>query len=831
MKVYSRRWPLAVSLVVAACIGGLAAGEEAGSGDSGVAARHREKDEQMFKKQDEQIAQARELRKEERFDEAVTKFQEVLAELELLWKEYDSYKARARYNEYDRELRLLYRDRAKWLLAGAKTAFAEKRYEDGIRLANRVALDQNISNDLRREGESLRQYGNGLMNEARVNSEINAGIEKTAADLNKKNETIKKLFEEAKVFYNAKRYSNALDRIEQIYILDPFNMDALALAGDIYRQYYTYGFYRHKADVQSMVAVSEWQWAEPMFVLDKTETKTTSEVKRPGNDRTLAKLDKIIFPRFKFQAASISSVLDYIERRVKTDDPELKISRQNIPEDLSDRVKITMDLSDTSLASLIEYICMASGLKYVVTENGVEIGVNVSNLETMNIPVLATTRDAIMAESGESGGSDDVGGGAADPGLGGGGGGAVDRTAGGGGDSDSMLGSLGSTSTSNVKMTSAMLKAFFTKHGVTFGPGSSITYDARMQVLRVRNTPANLRRMIDLNKEMEAALDKPLVMIELKSLEISDGDLQELGFEWTFNGLRESAGNTWSFGMGQYAKPGQSLAPQRQSITGVDAEIVNNLNIFPVLFGTQHPFGSDTAMNISLTINALSRSNRSETLNAPKLLTSDNTRAWLKMGKTYRFPESWDEAEVEIETNDNSSRTTITPPVPDFGDDTDIGVDFSVTPRILEGNQTIELKINPKFTSYLGKDEYAVNIYGYDVTPEVSPTGAITPRRDTHNYYFTIWRPIISERSVDAMVQVNDGETLVLGGMIENEALSRTDKFPILGDLPLIGRLFQTQSEETSRTNLLIFVTARLVNPTGEPVKSNLNLGSPDFKR
>ena len=80
-------------------------------------------------------------------------------------------------------------------------------------------------------------------------------------------------------------------------------------------------------------------------------------------------------------------------------------------------------------------------------------------------------------------------------------------------------------------------------------------------------------------------------------------------------------------------------------------------------------------------------------------------------------------------------------------------------------------------------------------------------------------------------VHVNDGETLVLGGMVENETKTQIDKFPILGELPLIGRFFQSQSENAVRCNLLIFVTARLVGFDGQPIKSNNHLGSPDFKR
>jgi len=72
---------------------------------------------------------------------------------------------------------------------------------------------------------------------------------------------------------------------------------------------------------------------------------------------------------------------------------------------------------------------------------------------------------------------------------------------------------------------------------------------------------------------------------------------------------------------------------------------------------------------------------------------------------------------------------------------------------------------------------------------------------------------------------------VVLGGMIQNQVSNQTDKIPLLGDLPLIGRFFQSQSETSEKTNLLIFVTARLVDYNGVPVLRSKNTAAPDFKR
>lgn len=99
------------------------------------------------------------------------------------------------------------------------------------------------------------------------------------------------------------------------------------------------------------------------------------------------------------------------------------------------------------------------------------------------------------------------------------------------------------------------------------------------------------------------------------------------------------------------------------------------------------------------------------------------------------------------------------------------------------------------------------------------------------NIIFDVWMPMISRRNLSVNVNVYDGETVVLGGMVDNTTISRVDKWPILGDLPLVGRFFQSHVEDVERKSLLVFVTARLVNNDGIPIRRNKNVGAPDFNR
>ena len=160
----------------------------------------------------------------------------------------------------------------------------------------------------------------------------------------------------------------------------------------------------------------------------------------------------------------------------------------------------------------------------------------------------------------------------------------------------------------------------------------------------------------------------------------------------------------------------------------------------------------------------------------------------------------------------------ITYPSPTFAEtESHIGTQFTVTPTIID-KEVIRLQLNPKVTAYTGKDEYEVVL-------------VVETRNgdswDQEEMRFIVWRPIIATREVSVTVNVNHGETLVIGGLSDSQSQKRLDKIPILADIPVIGRLFQNQSEVSIRRNMLIFVTARLVDNNGIslPVASKVGNG------
>ena len=147
---------------------------------------------------------------------------------------------------------------------------------------------------------------------------------------------------------------------------------------------------------------------------------------------------------------------------------------------------------------------------------------------------------------------------------------------------------------------------------------------------------------------------------------------------------------------------------------------------------------------------------------------------------------------------------------------TDIGVVLTVTPQVAADNLSISLSMAPKVTAFMG----------YDQT--FNSTTILANGQQVENRYDT---PIFETRELRTEVTVWDGESVVLGGTITDELQKIMDKVPIIGDLPLIGRLFQSKGERSTNKNLLIFVSARIIDPAGVPIRDHDIRGLPDFRR
>ncbi len=137
---------------------------------------------------------------------------------------------------------------------------------------------------------------------------------------------------------------------------------------------------------------------------------------------------------------------------------------------------------------------------------------------------------------------------------------------------------------------------------------------------------------------------------------------------------------------------------------------------------------------------------------------------------------------------------------------------LEVDPVIGPDGYTIDLNLAPEVTEFEGFINYGSPIN----TASTDALGNPTTVTLTEN---KIEQPVFSTRKVTTAVTVWDGQTVAMGGLIREDVQDVEDKVPILGDLPFLGRLFQSKAEDHFKRNLMILVTAKLIDPSGEPVR------------
>ena len=135
---------------------------------------------------------------------------------------------------------------------------------------------------------------------------------------------------------------------------------------------------------------------------------------------------------------------------------------------------------------------------------------------------------------------------------------------------------------------------------------------------------------------------------------------------------------------------------------------------------------------------------------------------------------------------------------------------LDVVPYVLSDGYTINMSLIPSDTEFAGYDQLVLPQFSGTASLSVVQLPTVLPK-------FTV-------RQVVTTVNVWDNQTVVLGGLITSSVQSTKDKVPVIGDLPLLGRLFQSQSKQTMKNNLMIFVTATIVDPAGSRVHSDDDL-------
>jgi len=397
-------------------------------------------------------------------------------------------------------------------------------------------------------------------------------------------------------------------------------------------------------------------------------------------------------------------------------------------------------------------------------------------------------------------------------------------------------------------------KEFLESQGVSFSvPGSSANFLPQSSRLIVRNT-SDMLELVDAIVEQANVSGPKQVEIEAKFIEITQNNLKSMGFDWllgpfSFGGNNQLAGTGGTSGTGAtvnqadypFNTTGQNpvTAGNRSGNLAISGNAIDSLLLgtttsqllAPGIFGFG---GLLTDPQFQVVVRALNQKKGVDLLSAPRVTTKSGQRAVIEIVREFRYPTQFQPPQIpqtvgavrsegvagDIIPLGSASTIPVTPTTPTAFETRNTGVTLEVEPVVGPDGVTIDLNLVPQVVEFEGFINYGSPILSpstsfFDSLASVirtTPQNVITPN--------VINQPIFSTRKVTTSVSVWDGQTVVLGGLMREDVQKTEDRTPILGDIPIVGRLFRTNVDQHIKRNLIIFVTARLINPGGQPVNS-----------
>lgn len=309
---------------------------------------------------------------------------------------------------------------------------------------------------------------------------------------------------------------------------------------------------------------------------------------------------------------------------------------------------------------------------------------------------------------------------------------------------------------------SVMSQLLTTEQGLLSERGSAVV-DERTNTLLMKDTAGNLEKI----REVITMLDVPVrqVLIEARIVVAGASVGKELGVKWGGAGYKANSNSANYFGGKQ-----QTIAEGNQILfgggtpgdaSGIDLGAANMIN-----FGAVNPAASSFAIGyqtadylLDLELSAIETDGRAEIVSQPRVITADGQTASIESGTEIPYQEASSSGATSV-----SFKSAV--------------LKLQVTPQITPDERIImDLEINQ------------------DSIGEFTNTGV----------------PTIDTNSVRTQVLVDNGETVVLGGIFRSEEITSISKTPFFGDLPLIGALFRNTNHSSEKNELLVFITPRLV--------------------
>lgn len=676
---------------------------------------------------------------------------------------------------------------------------------------------------------------------------------------------VEQLLIEANGMFDSGRYDLARKKYQQVLALDKYNTSAMRGLEQVElgKQRYYDNAYNETRSRMLWQVEKAWERPRRHFVEARTTDSAALQEERRGTEAMTARLNRIILPTVNIQDKSIRQAVDELKRLSRQYDTSSDdTSRRGInivlklpsastpavttpaPEGQEQESAPVQEIAETVNVRLTN-IPLYEALRYVATLSGLKVKV-----EPFAVSLVPLSESTDILEQREF---------KVPPGF-------ISGTAS-ADDSTATPGAPASKSTNPQLAGRITARQFLEQQGVQFPSGASANFVPGSSRLVVRNTADNLNLIESL---VSAAMGEQPTQVEIESkfVEISQDNLKELGFDWALGPF--SIGGSGVYGGGGQTIPGDADFPfvmpgSGQPVGGtsvtsglrtgsgvggaitpnsINALLARNLGLTaggpaPGIFAISGIF---TNPQFQVVIRALNQKKGVDLMAAPKVTTQSGKKAIITINREFPYPTEFEPPQIPTESGVSQGGTSVgggpanttlpivTPSFPTNFERRNLGVTLEVEPQVGADGYTIELTLSPEVVDFDGFINYGSPIYTIRMPSTVltAPISGIsgslistvtgTPTREllTEN---VINQPIFSSRKVTTNVSIWDGQTVALGGLIREDIQKVNDKVPILGDIPLAGVLFRSNAEQKIKKNLIIFVTAKLMDAAGQPLR------------
>ena len=613
------------------------------------------------------------------------------------------------------------------------------------------------------------------------------------ADLVEKTKEIKKLLSLADQLTDTGQYRSARQKLDDVLRIDPYNSAARKKIEVVEQKRLNVADKRYSASrVKAMTQVTEAWVPPPPARVDPKQTRGTGNAGPSNSAEILQALSTIEVPEIVFNEKPLRDAVEELQRLSEQNDPKKKginfVLRLSPPAEGVDpeAATVSLELRNVKLQTALKYLCEQ-------IRGGEKLRYDVENSAVLILPVTETggeleTRSytlppSLLANSVKQG------------------------------ESQKTPKELGKLVLDNIGVNTTM-------------ESTSAMCFSDTGKLVVRNTPNELSKVEQRIRDAQGEPPQKQFEVETKFLSFTENDVKN--FTFNYNVALKNGGIPIPGVPGAPFTPAQatSVAANSSGLRGTSG--INpgggSVTALQALLDPTYPqdasnqigvnaqvFGRGFAAVLQLLQNAIGK----DLVAAPRVTLADGKQSKIVISRRMYYPTTY--TQPQVPNNDQGvGAGFILPANPTGFEYRDIGTTLEV-----KGESTsIPKAVDLDFANLLVEDFEGFVDYGVLISTvtqggefDTPPSDAVSTTQNIGAAPFLV--PIFTKKSLQSRVRLIDGETVGMGGLISDTVQLVDDKVPMLGDIPMLGRLFRSEASQKIKSNLVIFCTLRIINPDG----------------